>query len=96
MLFREQIENGTVEVKHVTGDPGPYADRRAQRSLCHLLAVSAAGTEARSDVAVSTVFVVTGPRPSVRIGYLPAAPATEDDAIDAWTATLEKLLRLWV
>ena len=96
MLFREQIENGTVEVKHFTGDPGPYADQRAQRSLCHLLAVSAAGTEARSDVAVSTAFAVKGPRPSVRIGYLPTAEAPEDEAVDAWTATLEKLLRLWV
>ncbi|HVK13098.1 MAG TPA: hypothetical protein VM597_30375 [Gemmataceae bacterium] len=96
MLFREQIENGTVEVKNFAGDPGPYADQRAQRSLCHLLALSVAGTEVRSDAAVATAFAVKGPRPTVRVGYLPAAEAGEDDAIDAWTATLEKLLRLWV
>ena len=37
MLFREQIENQTVEVVHLTEDPARYADRRAERSLCQLL-----------------------------------------------------------
>ena len=75
MLFREQIENGTVEVKNFVGDPGPYADQRGQRSLCHVLALSVAGTEVRSDVAVATAFAVKGPRPTVRVGYVPAAEA---------------------
>ena len=40
MLFREQIENKTVEVIHLAEDPARYADRKAERSLCHLLNVS--------------------------------------------------------
>jgi hypothetical protein len=94
--FREQIGNGTVEVKHIAGDVGRYADERAQRSLCHLLAVSPAGTEVRTEVAAATTFAVKGSRPVVKIGYQPATETNEDDPIDAWTATLEKLLKLWV
>lgn len=96
MLFREQIGNGTVLVKPFVGDPGAYADARAQRSLCHVLTVSDAGTEVRTDTAVATGLAVPGPRPVVRIGYLPATESDEEDAVEAWTATLEKLLRLWV
>src|SRR5262249_20281242 len=62
MLFREQIENHTVGIRHFAEDPGPYADRRAQRSLCHLLAVSASGVDVRTQLAVPTDLTVHGPR----------------------------------
>jgi hypothetical protein len=96
MLFREQIENGTVDVRHFSEPPGPYADRRAQRSLCHLLAVSTGGAEVGSEVAVSTDLTVTGPRPGVRIGHDEPAELPGDDPFENWTATLERLLAVWV
>ena len=36
MLFREQIENKTVEIRHIAERPDQLAERNAQRSLCHL------------------------------------------------------------
>jgi hypothetical protein len=96
MLFREQIENGTVEVRHFVEPPGPYADRRAQRSLCHVLAISTGRPEVRTDVAVTTNLTVAGPRPVVRIGYAEPTELPADDAVECWTATLERLLMVWV
>jgi vWA domain found in the FtsH ternary systems/N-terminal helical region fused to the FtsH ternary system vWA domain len=96
MLFREQIENHTVEVKHFAEQPGPYADRRAQRSLCHLLAISAGGVDVRSELAVATDLTVHGSRPEVRIGYEPPTELRSEDTTESWTATLERLLMLWV
>jgi hypothetical protein len=96
MLFREQIENGTVEVRHFAEAPGPYADRRAHRSLCHLLAVSAGGADVRTDLAIATDMTVSGPRPEVRIGYEEPTELPGDDPMESWTATLERLLMAWV
>jgi hypothetical protein len=101
MLFREQIENGTVAVRHFPGkddppDPGQYADRRAQRSLCHLLAVSAGGVDVPTDLAIGTDFTLPGSRPEVRIGYNEPTVLPADDAVECWTATLERLLMVWV
>jgi hypothetical protein len=96
MLFREQMENGTVGVRHFAEPPGPYADRRSQRSLCHVLTVSTGRPEVRTDVAVTTNLTVAGPRPMVRIGHAEATELPADDAVECWTATLERLLMVWV
>jgi hypothetical protein len=96
MLFREQIENGTVEIRHLAEAAGPYADRRAQRSLCHVLTVSSGGMEVLTEVAASTSLTVAGPRPSVRIGYEEPVQPPGDDPVESWTATLEQLLMTWV
>jgi vWA domain found in the FtsH ternary systems/N-terminal helical region fused to the FtsH ternary system vWA domain len=96
MLFREQIENGTVEVRHIAGAPGPYVDRRAQRSLCHLLTISASGIDVWTEAAVSTSLTVAGPRPEVRIGHDERMELPGDDDVESWTATLERLLIVWV
>jgi hypothetical protein len=96
MLFREQIENHTVEVRHFAEDPGPYADRRAQRSLCHVLAVSAGRPDVRTDLAVTTDLTVRGPKPQVRIGYDAPAELPAEEPVEAWTLTLERLLMVWV
>jgi hypothetical protein len=37
-----------------------------------------------------------GPRPLIRTGYEAASELPADDAIECWTATLERLLRVWV
>ena len=96
MLFREQIENHTVAVRHQSEDPGTYADRRAQRSLCHLLAVSAGGVDVQTCLAVGTELSVPGPRPELSIGFQEPVELPGDDAVECWTATLERLLRVWV
>ena len=96
MLFREQIESGTVEVRQFGEAPGAYADRRAQRSLCHLLAVSSGGADVRTEVAASTELTVAGPRPIVGIGHDEPIEWPGDDPVEGWTAALERLLTVWV
>jgi vWA domain found in the FtsH ternary systems/N-terminal helical region fused to the FtsH ternary system vWA domain len=96
MLFREQIENHTVEVRHLADDPAAHADGRAHRSLCHLLAVSAAPVDVRTELAATTGLTVRGPRPEVRIGHAAPSELPTDDPVEAWTLTLERLLMLWV
>jgi vWA domain found in the FtsH ternary systems/N-terminal helical region fused to the FtsH ternary system vWA domain len=96
MLFREQIESRLVEIRHMAGDPGRLADQRADRSLCHALAVSVAGTEVQSTLAETTAVTVSGPRPLVRVRYDEPIELPADDAIDCWTATLQHLLAAWV
>jgi hypothetical protein len=96
MLFREQIENGTVEVRHFTEVPGPYADRCARRSLCHLLAVSTGGVDVRTEAAATTELTVPGPRAEVRIGYEAPIELPGDGPVESWTAALERLLMVWV
>jgi hypothetical protein len=96
MLFREQIENHTVEVRHLAEDPGPYAERRAHRSLCHVLAVSSGRPDIRTEMAVTTDLTVRGPKPQVRIGYDAPTEPPSDDPLEAWTLTLERLLMIWV
>lgn len=96
MLFREQIENGTVEVRHFVEPVGPYADRRAQRTLCHLLSVSAGAVDLRTEVAAATELRVAGPRPGVRIAHEEPNEFPGDDPVDSWTAALERLLATWV
>ena len=96
MLFREQIENQTVEILHVTEDPARYADRRAERSLCQLLNVSTGRISAVPEFAISSDLVVPGPRPELRIGYESPGELAADDAVECWIATLERLLMAWV
>jgi hypothetical protein len=96
MLFRDQIENGTVEVRHLAEPVGPYAERRAERSMCHVLNVSAEGEHARTDLAISTGLMVADPRPVVRIGFDEPIELPGDEPIESWTATLERLLMVWV
>src|SRR6185503_9267025 len=96
MLLREPIENETVEVIHVSEDVARYADRRAQRSLCHLVNVSTSRVEVVPEFAVSSALIVPGPRPEIRISYEAPTELPADDAVECWTLTLERLLRVWI
>jgi hypothetical protein len=96
MLFREQIENGTVEIRHFAEDAIGYADHRGQRSMCHLLAISSNDWNIQTENAIATELIVDGPRPEVRIGMNEPVELPADDAVECWTQTLERLLMLWV
>jgi hypothetical protein len=96
MLFREQIENKTVDIRHISEDLARYADQRSQKSLCHLLAVSSSGVDLHPGAAVTTELTVRGPRPGVQIGYDQPTVFDGEEPFDSWTAALERLLMLWV
>ena len=96
MLFREQIANKTVEIRHFAEELGRYADQKAQRSLCHLLAIGAGDAEVETEAAVTSEFIVRGPRPQLRIGHMQFDEPIAEDAVESWTGALERLLMLWV
>jgi hypothetical protein len=96
MLFREQIENKTVEVRHTSEDPARSADQLGQRSLCHVLAVSTEGVQLEASTAITTELAVRGPRPAVQIGYDQSTEFDGEEPSESWIAALERLLMLWV
>lgn len=96
MLFREQIQNQTVEVRQFRDQVGPYADVRAQRSMCHLVTISTEAMDVRTKQAITTQLLVSGPRPEVQIAYRPSEELPAEDAFECWGVTLERLLATWV
>lgn len=96
MLFREQIENGAVQVKHFNESVEKYATHKSRRSLCHCLAVSTGGVELAAEDAALTQFQVDGPRPHVVLDHAALNMEELEDPFDAWTQTLERLLEMWV
>lgn len=96
MLFLEQIQNHIVEVRPFREQVGPYADVRAQRTMCHLMTISTDGMDVQTKQAVTTQFMVAGPRPAVQIGYRPSEELVAEDTFECWGATLERLLATWV
>jgi hypothetical protein len=98
MIFREQIENGTVVVR--TGfPPGQLAKEcaaRGRRSLCHALAVATQDRPFEAADTVVTRLALDGPCPSLgAAGEEPAYPEGEE-AFDVWAAALRELLQRWV
>jgi hypothetical protein len=96
MIFREQIQNRTVEIRNATDEIARYADERAQRSLCHVLAISCGRIDLQTEGAIAADLLVQGPRPDLQIGYGDGNELDTEDSFDPWTAALERLLTLWV
>lgn len=95
MLFREQIANESVLVRHLADPPASYADRRAESSMCQVLHVSVGGALPTTATAVSTALVVADATPQLILDRPDPRP-DNDDIAEAWTATLERLLSMWV
>jgi hypothetical protein len=96
MLFREGIENETVEVKHYYGDVATYADQAAHRSWCQVLTLSTQPITLEPKLAEATPLTVTGPTPQIPHSLDVSGVQSEHDAFDTWSACLEKLLMRWV
>jgi hypothetical protein len=99
MVLREQVANGTVRLLRL---PGPAAleelcRRRAQRSLCHCLVVTAEdGEPFRIQDTVVSRLRISGPRPVLEISDEPAPATAADEPMESWAAALERLLQAWV
>jgi hypothetical protein len=97
-LLREQIANGTAALARA-GDADAAARvcaLRARRSLCHCLAVSAAGEKFRADGTAVTRLRVDGPLPAVAEGDGPLQQPEADEPVGGWAAALQSLLEGWV
>jgi hypothetical protein len=98
MLLREQIANGTVQLRRVErlDQVGPHCTMKARRSLCHCMIVSASDARLQAEDTVVTRVVVDGPRPALGVAEFKPAHLEAEDAFDCWAATLERLLQIMV
>ena len=95
-LLREPINNGAARLTRVAAaDVGRLCAERARQSQCCCLLIGAdpPAVEAR-DVEMRALRI-DGPRPAF-VGDEAGADPEADDAFDAWTMVLERLLREWV
>ncbi len=95
-LFREEIANGLLAVTHRRGDPCRFADERANKSMCHLLVISADGGPDSTALALTTQMLVNEPRPVLWAENKATEIPPSDDPVEAWAAALEHLLMAWV
>ncbi|HEX3152023.1 MAG TPA: hypothetical protein VHR66_28375 [Gemmataceae bacterium] len=96
VLLHEQIQNDTVLIEDLTTSIQARVELASRRGLCHALTVSAASQPANEVVPTIAKFVVGGPRPVLCIGPSDPIELPGDEAIDVWTAALERLLSAWV
>lgn len=98
MMLREPIANGSATVSQLTASElTSYSATLARRSMCQTLLVNAGGgVSAVSDDAVTAELTVDAPRPTLTVGDQPTTPVEANAPFDLWTATLERLLQLWV
>ncbi len=97
VLLRELAAAGTVRWAEAASvaDATLRAERTARRSLCHALTVGVAPEALAADGVSAATLAVVGPKP-VLTGEDDDLTDDDEDAFDAWTGTLEKLLRAWV
>jgi hypothetical protein len=98
MLFREQVESGTVRI-----EPRFAPDRlaaecaaRARRTSCHALTLSTQDRPFEAQDTVVTRLAVSGPAPAVGSGRGPALVPEAEEPFDAWAAALLQILQRWI
>jgi hypothetical protein len=98
MLFREQVENGTVVIRSnvPAGALPKECAERAWRSLCHCLTLSVRDRPFEAQDAIVSRLSLDGPRPALGAGdEAPAYPEGEEP-FDVWATVLQELLRRWI
>jgi hypothetical protein len=99
MVLREQIANGTVRLVRLPsgGELEELCRRRARRSLCHCLTVTAEESVAvRPDDTIVSRLQIDGPRPVIQCAGDGPEPSAAEEPIESWAAALERLLQVWV
>lgn len=97
MLFREQIENGTVEIAVLPlAELTPRIQQRTRRSLCHVLSLSSAKQELVIDAAQIALLRLATSRPWLATPEQELGELSAEDAFGAWAMAAERLLAEWV
>jgi hypothetical protein len=103
LVLREQIANGTVRIDKLSGFEtrglqalAEHCGRRARRSLCHCLLVGTEPYELRADDTVVSSLRIDSPVPELHVVGEPPDEITADGPLESWSATLERLLQVWI
>jgi hypothetical protein len=99
LLYREQIDNGTVRVECLPeSELEIRMKQHARRSLCRGLFVSTESANIRADEAAVIELQVNGPKPALgMINEISAEADMEvEEPFDRWAQTLLRLLREWL
>jgi hypothetical protein len=98
MLFREEIETGTVIIK--TRLPSSALSKecadRARRSLCHCLTLSTGDQLLEAQDTVVTRLSLDGPCPALAAGDEEAIYPEGEEPFDVWAGVLLELLQRWI
>jgi hypothetical protein len=94
-LLREQIQNGTVSIEHVSSSQlAAHCDQRAKTSLCHCLTISSTTRPVPSELPISSQLTAIKSEPHLVLDDEPIE--LTETALPAWKEALEQLLRHWV
>ncbi len=98
MLFREQIETGTVVVKKAVplGALAKACAERARRSLCHCLTLSTSDRPFEALDTVVTRLTLDGPCPALGVGDEEPVYPEGEEPFDVWAGVLRELLQRWI
>ncbi len=95
-LFEEQIANGQVVVEPMEAELLEQRRlRRAARSLCQTLSVSAAETATEFSDPAQGLLRVDDRRPVLHLGQQRCEPDERQDVLESWRETLAALLMNW-
>lgn len=99
MVLREQIANGTVRLVRLPGtrELEELCRRRAQRSLCQCLVVTAEDNEPfRSQDTIVNRLRISGAWPVLEADDDASPIPAGEEPMESWSAALERLLQVWV
>jgi hypothetical protein len=98
MLFREQIETGTVVIKTDLAAEALAKEcaGRARRSLCHCLTMSTRDRPLEVPDTVVTRLSLDGPCPALAAGDEEPVYPEGEEPFDVWAGVLLELLQRWI
>ena len=95
-LFREQMENGTVEIQSMDNtEVGGFCDDLARKSLCQNLLVTSRRKKSNQQLALVSQLIVNDIQPTLELENDTKFKSEEAD-LDGWREALNSLLRFWV
>jgi hypothetical protein len=98
MLFREQIETGTVVLRSdvPAGALAAECAERARRTLCHCLTLSTRDRPFEARDTVVTRLSLDGPCPALGAGDEEPVYPEGEEPFDVWAGALLELLQRWI
>lgn len=96
-LLSEEISNNLVGLSRGKIDPALFAEEKASKSMCHLLAIGAdTPPEMTTKLAVASRLIIDGSKPELLTTENLGEMEPTEDPMESWAKTLEQILMLWI